>query len=257
MAQRTRHPHHPNPTAEALEELEHLGDRISRLLAENPRPVLAVLGAVLLIAALAGGLHTWQGRRESTATTALEAARTAYLEAMGASPLAVEIPEPANPETGRRARSEFAERFAQVAEAHSGTAAGLLARLEAGDLRSQLGETEAALEAWRLAGSAADTDSALRALAFERIAEVEEQAGRFAEAAAAWTEAGEVDGYPLRHTALAHAARCWLEAGETEQARALHQRIQTEAPEVRLPEHVAARLRELDAAPSAPSSSPD
>lgn len=244
MAQRTRHPE-SNPAAEALEELEHLGDRIGHFVAENPRPVMAVIGAVLLAGALAGGIITWQNRRDEKAVAAFEAVRTAYLEAMGAGVGAVEIPEPANPETAKRVRAEYAERFAGVAEAHGGTTAATLARLEAADLRQALGESDAALEGWRQAAASAGSESALRAMLEERIAHAEEAAGRFAEAAAAWTQAGEADEYPLRWIALGHAARCWLEAGDPDKARALFGRIQKESPETRLPEHVAARLREL------------
>lgn len=244
MAQRTRHPE-SNPAAEALEELEQLGDRIARFVAENPRPVMAAIGAVLLAGALAGALVAWQDWRDEQATAALEAVRTAYLEAMGAGVGAVEIPEPANPETAKRVREDFAARFAEVAEGHGGTAAATLALLEAADLRQALGQTDAALAGWRQAAATASADSALRALLEERIAQAEEAAGRFTEAAEAWTRAGEADEYPLRWLALGHAARCWLEAGDTDRAREIYGRIKREAPQARLPEHVAARLREL------------
>lgn len=260
MAQRPRqpHPHHPNPAAETLEELEQLGDRIARLVSENPRPILAVLGAVLLAAALAGGLWTWRARSERAAVTALEEVRSGFLEAMGASPGAVQVPEPANPETARRARSEYAQRFAEVAEQHAGSPAGALARLESGDLRQALGEPELALEQWRQAAAGADSSSPLRAMALERIAVAEENAGRPAEAAAAWAAAGEIEAYPLRWTALAQAGRCWIEAGEREKARALYTRIQAEGSAALVAEYLMAPLRELSSAPAeAPPAAPN
>jgi tetratricopeptide (TPR) repeat protein len=259
LAQRPRHPHHPNPAAETLQELEQLGDQLARVVSENPRPILVGIGAILAAAAIAGGVLAWQRSSDRAATEALEEARGAFLEAMGSSPGAVQISEPANPETARRAREDAAKRYVEVAEAHAGSAAGVLARLEAGDLRQALGEPEAALEQWRQAGAGADSDSPLRAMAFERIATAEENAGRYAEAAAAWTTAGEVEDYPLRWVALAQAGRTWLEAGDADKARALYTRIQTEAPDVRLPEYLIARLRELatEPAPAAPAPAPN
>jgi tetratricopeptide (TPR) repeat protein len=235
-----------NPTAQTLEEIEHLGDRIVEAVSNNPRPILLVIGAILLAAAVWGGWSQMRGGRLQEAASALDQARIEYAEAMGGSFTALEIPEPANPETARRVRSEFAERYAQIAAEHAGTPTAALALLEAGNLRAQLGEPEAALESWRTAAAAAE--GPLRALVLERIGQAEEDAGRFAEAAASYERAGGIQDYPLRYQALGAAARSYAEAGQTDQALALYKRIQAESPETRLAPHVAARLRELEAA---------
>lgn len=241
MAQRR----HDNPTAATLEEIEHLGDRVVGWVGRNPRPVLAALAAILLVAGTWGGVAQYRRSRAAQATTALEDTRSAYLAAMGAAPTAGEVPEPANPETARRIRAEFARRFGGVAADHGGTPAAPLALLEAGRLQLELGEREAALAAWRQA--AVTAEPALRAFLWVRIAQAEEDAGRWAEAAEGHARAGDTAAYPLRYAALGDAARCWAEAGEREKAVALYKRIRAESPQTRLPEHLAARLRELEA----------
>jgi len=83
---------------------------------------------------------------------------------------------------------------------------------------------------------------------YERIAQVDEEAGRFGPAAGAYLQAAEISEYPRRYEAMAEAARCWAEAGDAAQAVALHKRVLAESQETRLPPHAAARLRELEAA---------
>jgi tetratricopeptide (TPR) repeat protein len=108
-----------------------------------------------------------------------------------------------------------------------------------------MGEPDAAIEVWRSAG--AEAQGPLKALLLQRIAHVEEGAGRFAEAAEAYLQVGEIPDYPLRYEALGDAARCFAEAGDAERAIALHKRIGAESPETKLAPHLAARLRELEA----------
>jgi hypothetical protein len=54
-----------------------------------------------------------------------------------------------------------------------------------------------------------------------------------------------VEGYPLRHWALAEAARCLQQAGEIERARELALKLATDAPDLMLPQHLSALLAEL------------
>ena len=53
--------------------------------------------------------------------------------------------------------------------------------------------------------------------------------------------------FPLRFWALADAARCFARAGEPVTALALLERVENEAPEMKLPAHLRALLRELRA----------
>jgi len=237
-----------NPASDALEEIQGLGDRIVESVSSNPVPLLAVLGAILLGAASYGGWTQYRAHQHGEATEALEEVRSDYLEAMGAGSGYLEIPEPEDAELAREVRQEHAERFEAVAREHAGTPAAALAWLEAGALHQEAGSSEAALEAWERALGAAPDRPALRGLVHQRVAEAHEQAGRWAEAAAAYERAGEIPEFPLRYAALAHAGRCYAEAGEVEKAVALYKRVRAEAPEAPLPEHVTTRLRELAAA---------
>ncbi len=243
---RTRNPHAPGDT---LEEIQHFTDRLVERVSANPRPILALLGGIVLLAAIGGGVLQWRQARSEAATEALEDLRSEFVAAMGGSPGSLEVPEPANPETARSIRTDFADRFTVLAEEHAGTPAAALALAQVAELRLQLGETDAALEAWRAAADAAADRPQLRGVLLERLGQAYEVAGQPSEAATAYEGAGDTSGYPLRYPALAQAARLRADAGEIERALALYKRIRAESPETRLPDHLAARLRELEAAP--------
>ena len=87
---------------ETLQEIESVFDRLARWVASNPRQVLGLLVAILLVAA---SLSLWdwaRDRRETRASAAVARVQVAYLSAMGAPPGSFEVVEPANPETGRQ-----------------------------------------------------------------------------------------------------------------------------------------------------------
>jgi tetratricopeptide (TPR) repeat protein len=110
------------------------------------------------------------------------------------------------------------------------------------------GDREASLQIWRAAVADTPDDSSLRAILLERIAQAQEEAGQWAEAAQTHEQAGQISGFPLRYWSLADAARCYATAGEPQRALALFQRVETEASELRLPVDMRLQLRELRAA---------
>ena len=233
--------------AATLDEIESFGERITEWVGKNP---LWVLGAALgiLVAAAAWGLITShiEGKRVD-ASAALAEVQYEFRLAMGGNPSAVDVIEPANPETGRQVRTEFVDRYRQVAQDYDGTAAGTLAWLEVGALQEALEQTDEALQTWQTGAAALAPDNPIRALLLVRIAMTHEAAARWTQAAEAHEKASAIERYPLRYAALADAARCFTEAGETERALAAFERVESEAPEQRVPEHVNARMRELRA----------
>jgi tetratricopeptide (TPR) repeat protein len=249
-----------------LGELPDLGsalDRAAHWVGQNPAPFLAVVAGILLVAG-AIGLVRWLGHRsEIQAAEAVAAVRADFLKAMGAPAGAIEFTEPANPETGRKAREEGAARFAEVAAAHEDSAAGVEAWIEAGNLREELGQRDEALEAWKRAVAASPARSPLRGLALERLAAGYENRGAWAEAAAAHEEAAGIESFPLRHFAMANAARSFDAAGDRERAVTLAARVASEAPELELPDVLGAKLEELRAGQAgeggapAPSAAPE
>jgi predicted negative regulator of RcsB-dependent stress response len=201
---------------------------------------------LLLLAAAGWGLYEHAtAQRATEASAALARLEAEYRLAMGAAPNDMEVPEPANPETARQVRQEHAQRLWEVAQDHSGTAAAVVAGLEAGNRLDEAGDPDAAFNAWEEARRQAPRGSVLRGLVAVRLARAYEQVGRFEEAAGAFEEASEIDDFPLRHYALADAARCYANAGDRGRATALAFRLDAEAPKLNLPEHVRARLQEL------------
>jgi len=242
--------------AESLPDLGSALDRAAHWVGENPAAFLGGVLAVLLVTG-AIGLTSWLGERgEVKAAEAVAAVRADFLKAMGAPAGATGFSEPANPETGRKAREDAAARFAEVGAEHGGTTAGVEAWVEAGNLRQQLGKADEATEAWKRAVEAAPAGTPLRGLALERLAAGYEDRAAWKEAAAAHEEASGIEAFPLRYHAMANAARSFAAAGERERAVALAARVGSEAPDLELPDSVSARLDELRAsAPPAPAGS--
>jgi tetratricopeptide (TPR) repeat protein len=241
--------HSRNRPADTLEELESVGQRIAAWVAANSLAVLATAGAILAAAAAVGGWQAWSASRAERASAEVAAAWDELARGMGGLPGDIDLPEPANPETAQRLRTEYAGRFAEIASKHEATAAGALAALHAGDLQVALGAPEKARALFEAAAEALPGAHPIRAVLEARIAHRLEEEGRPADAARAYERAAAVDGYPLRPQALASAARCWLDAGEPETGRAVYDRLRSESPDVRLPPHVEARLAEIPPAP--------
>jgi tetratricopeptide (TPR) repeat protein len=237
----------PESAAETLDQLESLGDRVGNWIAEN---AILVLGAAVLILVVAGGYGFANSRlsdaREKS-SAALAAVEGAFLRAMGSSPDAIQVEEPANPETARRVREEYIGRYRALASEYSGTLQSQLASLEAGALEQALGRSEEAIATWQAAIDDSSDRPAVRGLLLQRIAGAHETLGRWEEAAAAHEAASELEGFAIRYLAMADAARCYAEAGDSAKALALFDRLQAEAPGQPLAPAIESRLTELRA----------
>jgi tetratricopeptide (TPR) repeat protein len=243
----TKHPESPA----VVVELESGVERLAGWIGANPWLAGGILVGAIALAGAIGGYSSWRTSQERDASNALDLVRGEYLREMGAPPGAIEVPELANPKAGQEIRQRYVERFRELAAEQRGTAAGTLALLEAGDLLAALDRQDELAALYDEAASSAPTP-ALRALVLGRIAFLHEEAGRWSEAAAGYEQAAAIPENPLRAWALADAARCRLAAGDSTGALALYDRLQAEFPDLALPDHVAATLRELRAAAPAP-----
>jgi predicted negative regulator of RcsB-dependent stress response len=233
-----------DPAGDALREMEETGDRVAEWAAQNAALILGAIAAVLVVAAGVGLFIQHGSDARDKAANALALATSQYRMAMGADPGGGAIVEPANPELAERTRTEFAERFSEVAVAHQGTAAGVVAWLEAGNLQVELGRLDDAVASFTAARDEAG-DLALAALASTRLAAMAEDRGDPAAAAEEYEAAGGVAAYPMRAEALTSAARCWVEAGEVDRALAAYQRVEAEYPDEPVAPPVEALIAEL------------
>jgi len=234
----------PNPTVETLREIEESGDRIAEWASDHAAQILGGIAAILVLAGGVGLYVQASDNARDEAADALALASSQYRRAMGADPLGGPIPEPANPELGESTRVEYVDRFAEVGRAHSGTASGAVAWLEAGHLQTELGQLEAAAESFGRARDEAQ-GSAIAALASTRLAALAEARGDAATAAQLFEDAASVTSYPLRSVALGDATRCWVDAGENAKALATYQRIEAEFPDDTIAPQITALVREL------------
>lgn len=247
---------HQSAAAETLEELESAADRLGEWLQENLWIVLATIAVLLGIAGAGAWIVSSRHSAQEEASAALAKVRGEYLSAMGAGPGALEVPELANPEAAARIRSEYEERFGEVAASHPGTVAGTLAALEAAKLETQGGDLEGARKRLEKALEDAPGDPALRGMVLQQLAQDLEDAGRWQDAARRHLEAANLPGYPLHGWALADAARTTLQAGDAKGALELYDRLEVEDPELRLPDEQRAEVRELRARLAAEAPTP-
>jgi len=234
-------------TPDVVEEIEGGVERFAGWVAANLWLSIGILVGVIALVGGLGGYASWQASREESASDALDRVRGAYLREMGASPGALEIPELANPKATQEIQERYLVEFRAISESQRGTVAGTLALLETADLLEALGRADEIAAVLAQARGEAP-NPALGAMIDRRLGYLHEDAGRWAEAAAAHAAAAAVPEYPLRFWALADAARCELAAGRRAEALALYDRLAGEAPDLALPEHEAAQRRELGAA---------
>ena len=245
----------PHGATEALQDLGSGFERLASWIAAHP---VLVGGAIAVILA-AGG--TWEilrsraDQREAAASDALDQLQGDFLMAMGAEPGAIEPPELANPETAKRIREEYVEKYRAVAQAHPGTLPAALAWLEVADLLQDQGDADGSLESLKQALAERPANPRLAGLVHQRIAQHYEDRGMLAEAAAEHALAGELPGFPLRYYALSDAARCYAQAGQPAQALELLERIESEGKDsFPLPPEQRGLLRELRASQAPPVS---
>ena len=232
---------------DTLEELESLGERLASWSQERALLLGGIAALVLVAAAAVGATLAWQEGRSDDASAAVADLRREFVAAMGGSPNDVEIPEPANPETARQVREDYATRYAEAARQYAGTGAGALAALEGGSILLALDQSEDALALWRHGASAMSGNSTLRALLESRAARLLEDQDRFEEAAQAHEVAAGISSYAMRGLAYGDAARCWLAAGKVDEALRVYEQIERDFADLELPEYVRGRLEEARA----------
>jgi tetratricopeptide (TPR) repeat protein len=234
----------PNTAGDALRDIEESGDRVAEWASQNAVLILAAIAVFLVLASGIGLYVQHASTARDDAANALALTTGSYRLAMGADVAGGRIAEPANPELAVNTRTEYAEKFAELAREHAGTAAGALAWLEAGKLQAELGRLEHATVSFEAARDGA-AGLAIEAIASNRLAGLAEDRGDPAAAAQAYEAAAAVASYPLRGEALTEAARCWAEAGEKDRALAVFQRFETEFPNELAAPQVTALIAEL------------
>ena len=243
-----RKPEHKQ--SHVIEEIESFAERGAQWVRGHLPLSIAALLSVLGATAAIGVQGANQARDAETASDALDQVTAEFLQAMGAEPGALTVPELANPAAAEAIQIEFSELFGVVAEEHAGTVAASLARIEQGRLAATAGETDAAVAIWQGAIEDLDGNPVFQAIVEQQIAQAYESDARWLEAAESYERAGAVESYPLRYWALAEAARCLQQAGEIERARELALKLKADAPELMLPQHLSAMFEELRQIPA-------
>jgi tetratricopeptide (TPR) repeat protein len=241
---------HEHEQSHVIEDIEGIAERGAQWIRDHLPQTIAVLVIALGSAAAIAALAAHRTRAADAASDAFDRVAVEYMQAMGADPDGLTVPELANPAAADAIRSEFAEQFGAIAEEHAGTVAAALARLEQGNLSATTGEIDAAIEIWRGAIEDLGGNPNFQAIFEQRIGQAYEGDARWLEAAESYARAGAMESYPLRHWALAEAARSFQQAGEVARARELAIKLGTDAPELMLPDHLRTMLAELRQIPA-------
>jgi tetratricopeptide (TPR) repeat protein len=241
---------HEYEQSHVIEDIEGIAERGAQWIRDHLPLTIAVLVIAIGSAAGVAALAAHRNRAAEAASDAFDRVAAEFMQAMGADPSGLTVPELANPAAAEAIRSEFTERFGAVAEEYAGTVAAALARLEQGNMVATGGETDAAIEIWRGAIDDLGGNPNLQAIFAQRIGQAYEADARWLEAAESYARAGAIEHYPLRHWALAEAARTFQQAGEIARARELAIELGAEAPELTLPDHLRAMLAELRQLPA-------
>lgn len=230
----------------ALDEIQTRGEDLSEWISENPLPILAVGGAILLIAAIYGFASSGAEGAAHAVSADIAAVKNEFRQAMGGSYAgALNIPEPANPEAARTTRERYLERFQKLAADNADSEMGSYALIQAGTIQSALEDSDGALASYEQALEPYDESAPMRGVLLERIALLHEERGDAEAAIKRHLEASDVTGYPLRYFALLNAARLQAESGQADAAIASFDRITNESPDLLMPEHTESMLREL------------
>ncbi len=224
-------------------EVDSVFDRGASWIASHPREVLVTLFAILAIAAGTGIAREVQRRAANAAEAQISGVYDAYLAALGATPGAGEVPEPANPVIGKNARAEYAAKLLDASKAHSDSAAAVGGRLQAAKMLELNGDAEGAFAARKLAAESAPKNSPVATLALTRYAVALEAKGDLKTAAEAYESAGKITS-PGQALALADAARCQASLGDRTRALELFAQAEKIGIEA-VPVHVKQKLIEL------------
>jgi hypothetical protein len=240
----------PNEESAAvrLDEIESRSQDLADWIGDNPMPILAAGGVILLAAAIYGIASSGVEGSAHAASTEIASVKNEFRQAMGGSYAGLpDIPELANPEAAKDTREQYLGRFQQLAVDHSGSEMGSYALIQAGMLQSALEDSAGAIASFEQALEPYDNDAPMRGILLERLALLHEERGEASDAVKQHIAASNVTGYPLRYFALLNAARLQAEMGEVDAAIANFDRITTESPDLLLPEHTEAMLREAKA----------
>ncbi len=248
VTRRRRKPQQPESASQTLDLIETRSDRIIEWVGTNPKPILAVAGTILAIAAVWGFTTSSREQANDESSAALARVTADFRSAMGASPGSIAIPELANAEEAAEIREEFVLEYEAVGSEFSGEPAGAVALLEAGKLQQKLGDAAGALATYEEALESLGPVEGLRGLILERRGSVYEAEGDWTSAAEAYREASLIPTYPIRGYAMVNAARLFVEDGQVERAIELVEGWEKESPDYQLPPQLTASLDEYRAA---------
>ncbi len=214
---------------------------------DNIRSIAAVFGVLFVTGLLVVFVLESRKSAEEAGQTALMQTQLDLSQAMGASPGAVVIEEPANEEVALAAREAALASYAALMDEYEGSDAAIIAGIRSAQLEIELGRLEAAdtrlTELTRTLGA----NDARRAVALRLKGYTQEQRGLDTEAGETYLEAATVESYPAMPLVLLSAAKSFERAGSYQRAITTYERVLAASPEVAEQESVVARMRLAEA----------
>lgn len=221
--------------------------------ADHPRHVLSVLGAMLLLGLAVAVAYEWRSRTRDQASRELARIEAQFAEAMGGDRRLALVPEPANAEQAARSREAALESLEEFIGRSRGRPVELAA-VRAAELELDLGRLEAADARLRGVVEGLAASDPLRGIALRLLAVALEEASRPREAGDAFAQAAETEAYPDPGALWLSAAEAYRRAGETELAAAAYRHVIDADPAYAGAQRVEDRLvlLELESPPAPP-----
>ncbi len=211
------------------------------------REIGLVAVGLLVVGAAGAGFYELGKRRENAAQVVLAQIQTDMIKQMGGETRIAINPEPANAEQSRRAREAALERLDLLIEEEAGSAAAILAGIQAAEIEVDLGSYEGAAARLAALGYELDADDPRRAIALRLRGYALELQGDPVAAGEAYYEAAGVETYPPRAQVYVTAGEVFARGGAHDRAIAALQQAMALAPAVAESAGLLSRIAELEA----------
>jgi predicted negative regulator of RcsB-dependent stress response len=187
-------------------------------ISQHPRQVLSVLGGIVLIGALVAFTYEWRTRTENRAARELEKIEKQFAESMGADPRVALVPEPANADQARQSREEALSSLEHFLRYKGGSRAAVFASIRAAEMEADLGRLDAAETRLTEGLEELAMSDPVRPTAQRLLAWVQEERGRYGEAADTYAAVARTPGYGDPAGVWFLAAEAYRRAGNAARA---------------------------------------
>ena len=209
---------------------------------DHGREIMAVLGVLLVVGAIAAGTFEWRRRTAAAQETELARIEAGFATGMGASAGEYFVPEPANAEQATKARETAIGEFDAFIAKDGDRGLVALAGIRAAELEVDLGRLDAAEARLAKLVESLGASDPRRAIALRLRGYALDQKGNALAAAEAYEAGARVEGYPPRALLWIAAGDAYARANAPEKSIAAYREALSASPELSEQEGIVQRI---------------